>query len=190
MKVIKTHIEGVVVVEPKVVGDSRGYFAELFRKEEFDAQVRPIEFVQHNESLSHRGVVRGLHFQCGRDAQSKLVSVVRGKILDIAVDIRRGSPTFGRHVAVELSADNQRRLFIPRGFAHGFAVLSDTAQVQYMCDNYYAPESDRGILWCDAKLGIDWQIPAEEVILSDKDSRQPLLDEAQELFDYNDDLYV
>lgn len=188
MEIVKTHIEGVVVVEPTVIGDSRGYFAELFRQEEFDRKVCPIKFVQQNESLSRSGVVRGLHFQRGEHAQAKLVSVVKGAILDIAVDIRRGSPTFMRHVAVELTAENHRRLFIPRGFAHGFAVLSDMALVQYACDNYYAPDAEAGILWCDPQLGIDWRIPREEVILSDKDRHHPMLDDAESLFDYSDNL--
>ena len=143
MKVIQTKIEGVVIIEPDVFGDDRGYFFESYNQARFDAAVRPVRFVQDNESKSKFGVLRGLHFQCGRAAQSKLVRVVKGKVLDVAVDIRRGSPTFGRHVAVELTAENKRQFFVPRGFAHGFSVLSDEAVFQYKCDNLYAPESDR-----------------------------------------------
>ncbi len=189
MKIIKSHIEGVVIIEPQVIGDSRGYFVELFRQEEFNQKVRRILFTQHNESYSHRGVVRGLHFQQGRHSQSKLVRVVHGTILDVAVDIRRGSPSFGKHVAVELSSENHRQIFIPRGFAHGFAVLSNDAVVQYLCDNDYAPQAEGGIAWNDPAIGIDWQIANEDVILSDKDRLHPTLDKAENLFDYSISLY-
>ena len=178
MKVLTTAIEGVVILEPEVFGDARGYFFESYSQRRFDAQVRPVRFVQDNESHSRYGVLRGLHFQKGRYSQSKLVRVVRGRVLDVAVDIRRGSPTFGRHVAVELTEDNKRQFFIPRGFAHGFAVLSDEATFQYKCDNPYAPESEGAIAWNDPSLGIDWRLAPEDVVLSPKDSRHPLLSEA------------
>lgn len=190
MNVIHTPLEGVVIIEPSIFGDSRGYFFESFSQRDFDKQVRPVKFVQDNESFSSYGVVRGLHFQRGRDAQSKLVRVIVGKVLDVAVDIRRGSPTFGQHVAVELSAQNHRQLFIPRGFAHGFAVLSPTALFQYKCDNFYAPQSEGAIKFDDPALGIDWRIPANEAILSEKDTRHKTLAEAEGLFDYATDLYA
>lgn len=191
MEVIKTDIEGVLIIEPKVFGDERGYFFESFNAAEFEARtgVRTT-FVQDNESKSRYGVIRGLHFQKGRYAQSKLVRVVRGSVLDVAVDIRRGSPTFGRHVAVVLSEENKRQLFIPRGFAHGFAVLSEEAVFQYKCDNPYAPLHEGAVAWNDPKIGIDWRISPEEAILSEKDGRNPKLDEAAELFDYNTDYYA
>ena len=160
MKAIKTEIPGVVLLEPEVFGDARGYFMERFSQRRFDELVGPVRFVQDNESKSRYGVVRGLHFQKGEYAQAKLVSVVRGRVLDVAVDIRRGSPTFGRHVAALLDGENKRQLFIPRGFAHGFAVLSDEAVFQYKCDNYYAPGSEGGIAWDDPALAIDWRLPA------------------------------
>ena len=159
MKAIKTEIPGVVLLEPEVFGDARGYFMERFSQRRFDELVGPVRFVQDNESKSRYGVVRGLHFQKGEYAQAKLVSVVRGRVLDVAVDIRRGSPTFGRHVAALLDGENKRQLFIPRGFAHGFAVLSDEAVFQYKCDNYYAPGSEGGIAWDDPALAIDWRLP-------------------------------
>ena len=190
MNVIHTPLEGVVIIEPNIFGDSRGYFFESFSQRDFDRQVRPIKFVQDNESFSSYGVVRGLHFQRGRDAQSKLVRVIVGKVLDVAVDIRRGSPTFGQHVAVELSAQNHRQLFIPRGFAHGFAVLSPNALFQYKCDNFYAPQSEGAVKFDDPALGIDWRIPANEAILSEKDTRHKPLAEAEGLFDYATDLYA
>lgn len=189
MKVIETDIEGVVILEPQVFGDSRGYFFEAWSKETFDRLVRPVDFVQDNQSSSSYGVVRGLHFQKGRHAQSKLVSVVEGRVLDIAVDIRRGSPTFGRHLAVELTGENKRRLFVPRGFAHGFAVLSEKAIFQYKCDNYYAPQQEGAIAWDDPALGIDWKIAPQDVILSEKDKHHPLLSEATCLFDFSENLY-
>lgn len=191
MEVIKTDIEGVLIIEPKVFGDARGYFFESFNAAEFEARTGiRTTFVQDNESKSRYGVIRGLHFQKGRYAQSKLVRVVRGRVLDVAVDIRRGSPTFGRHVAVELSEENKRQLFIPRGFAHGFAVLSVEAVFQYKCDNPYAPQQEGAVAWNDPKIGIDWRIAAADAILSEKDSRNPKLDEAAELFDYNIDYYA
>ena len=189
MEVIKTEINGPVIIRPRIFGDARGYFFESYSKKEFDRLVRPVDFVQDNESSSTYGVVRGLHFQKGTHSQSKLVRVVRGRVLDVAVDIRRGSPTFGRHVAVELSEDNHLMLFVPRGFAHGFSVLSDTAVFQYKCDNYYCPESEGAIAWNDPTLGIDWLIPESDVVLSEKDRRHPLLDQAPELFSFDEKLY-
>ena len=189
MEVIRTDIPDVVIIEPRVFGDSRGYFFESWSQREFDALVRPVRFVQDNESSSSYGVVRGLHFQKGAFSQSKLVRVVEGTVLDVAVDIRRGSPTFGRHVAVELDADSHRQLFIPRGFAHGFSVLSQHAVFQYKCDNYYAPQTESAIAWNDPALGIDWRVSAEDAILSEKDRRHPLLADCPDLFDYGSDLY-
>lgn len=189
MNVIPTAIEGVVIIEPRVFHDERGYFFESWSQRDFDAAVRPVRFVQDNESMSTRGVIRGLHFQWPPYAQSKLVGCVLGRVLDVAVDIRRGSPTYGRHVAVELSADTHRRLFIPRGFAHGFAVLSDTAVFAYKCDNYYHPEAEGGISIADASLGIDWRVDAAAAILSVKDTRHPSFAEFDSPFDYNIDLY-
>ena len=190
MKVIKTSIEDVVIIEPTLFGDSRGYFFESYSQKEFNKQVRPIKFVQDNESKSKYGVVRGLHFQKGKDAQSKLVRVVNGRVLDVAVDIRKGSPTFGKYVAVELTEDNHRQLFIPRGFAHGFAVLSETAIFQYKCDNFYAPQSEGAIAWNDPEIGIDWQLPIEDILLSAKDSNHPMLNDATDLFNYTTDYYA
>ena len=190
MKVIKTAIEDVVIIEPDVIGDSRGYFFESYSQKKFDEQVRPVRFVQDNESKSKYGVLRGLHFQKGKDAQSKLVRVVTGRVLDVAVDIRKGSPTFGKYVAVELTEDNHRQLFVPRGFAHGFSVLSEEVIFQYKCDNLYAPESEGAIAWNDPDIGIDWQLPAEDVLLSAKDSAHPMLKDAEDLFDYNVDYYA
>ena len=191
MKLIKTNIEGVIIIEPTLYTDSRGYFFESFNQQRFDELVgRHIRFVQDNESRSTRGVVRGLHFQRAPHAQSKLLRVVRGTILDVAVDIRRGSPTYGRHVAVELSESNHRQLFIPRGFAHGFSVLSDEAIVQYKCDNLYAPQSEGSILWSDATLAIDWLIKPSTAIISDKDAKASTLSEADGAFDYNIDYYA
>ena len=189
MEVIKTGIEGVVIVEPRVFEDPRGYFFESYSQKEFDSKVRPAVFVQDNESCSSYGVMRGLHFQAPPFSQSKLVRCVRGRVLDVAVDIRRGSPTYGRHVAVELSAENHRQLFIPRGFAHGFSVLSETAVFQYKCDNPYAPSSEGGISILDNSLGIDWQIPAGKAVLSEKDGHHPLFAEFDSPFDYSADLY-
>ena len=193
MNVIETSIPGVVIVEPRVFGDSRGYFFESWSQREFDEKVRPVRFVQDNESRSSYGVVRGLHFQKGKDSQSKLVRVVSGRVLDVAVDIRVGSPTFGRSVAVELTGENHRQFFVPRGFAHGFSVLSEEAVFQYKCDAFYAPSSEAGIAWDDPALGIDWGIPAGDIILSAKDKNNPSLSELTGrdgiLFNYSDDLY-
>jgi len=189
MEVIKTAIEGVVIIEPRVFADDRGYFYESWNQKEFNEKVRPVNFVQDNQSKSTYGVLRGLHFQKGDHAQSKLVRAVRGTVLDVAVDIRKGSPTFGQYVAVELSEDNHRQFFIPRGFAHGFSVLSETAIFQYKCDNLYCRESEGAVAWDDPDLGIDWRIPAEKVILSPKDAHHPRLKDSEYLFDYQVDLY-
>lgn len=175
MNIISTDIPDVLIIEPKVFGDARGYFLEAWSQRDFDEAVFPVHFVQDNESKSCYGVVRGLHYQKGVHAQSKLVSVVSGAVLDVAVDIRRGSPTFGKYVAVELSADNHRQLFIPKGFAHGFSVLSETAVFRYKCDEYYAPEAEAGIAFNDPAIGIDWRIPQEAMILSAKDLSWPSL---------------
>ena len=174
MEVIKTDIEGVVILEPRVFRDARGYFFESFSAREFCEKVASVTFVQDNESYSSYGVIRGLHFQKPPFTQAKLVRVIKGAVLDVAVDIRKGSPTYGQHVAVDLTAENHRQLFIPHGFAHGFSVLSDEVLFQYKCDNYYAPQSEGGILWNDPSLGIDWRIPAEKAILSEKDFNHPL----------------
>lgn len=190
MKVIKTALKGVVIIEPDLFGDDRGYFFENYSKPKFDAEVREVNFVQDNESKSRYGVLRGLHFQKGRYAQSKLVRVVKGRVLDVAVDIRKDSPTFGKYVGVELSQDNHRQLFVPRGFAHGFSVLSEEAIFQYKCDNIYAPHAEGAIAWNDPDIGIDWQLPAEDVLLSPKDATHPMLKDAEELFDYNTDYYA
>ena len=189
MEVIKTAIEGVVIIEPKVFKDQRGYFFESFSQREFEAKVRKINFVQDNESMSSYGVMRGLHFQRPPYTQSKLVRCVKGKVLDVAVDIRKGSPTYGQHVAVELSEDNHRQFFVPRGFAHGFAVLSDTAVFQYKCDNFYAPQADGGISIKDESLGIDWKIPTDMAILSEKDTLHSWLKDFDSPFSYDEDLY-
>ena len=184
MEIIKTNIEDVLILKPKVFGDKRGYFMESFSEREFCSQVREIRFVQDNESCSVRNVVRGLHFQKPPFSQSKLVRVVKGKVLDVSVDIRKGSPTFGQHVAVELSDENQLQLFIPRGFAHGFAVLSDEVIFQYKCDEFYHPEADGGISITDESLGINWQIPKEKAILSEKDTKHPNLKDFESPFEY------
>ena len=189
MEVIRTDIEGVVIIKPRIFTDARGYFFESFNKREFDEKVRPVDFVQDNESRSSRGVMRGLHFQRPPFTQSKLVRCVKGSVLDVAVDIRKGSPTYGRHVAVELTEDNHLQFFVPRGFAHGFAVLSDVAVFQYKCDNYYAPQADGGISIRDTSLEIDWKIDPASAILSDKDLKHPVLKDFDSPFDYNLDLY-
>ena len=190
MNVIKTAIEGVVILEPRIFGDERGYFFESFSQKEFEEKVCKTTFVQDNESKSSYGVLRGLHFQKGEYAQAKLVRVVQGKVLDVAVDIRKGSPTFGKHLAVELSEDNKLQFFVPRGFAHGFVVLSEEVIFQYKCDNYYTPQSEGGIMWNDPALNIDWQIPLEDVILSGKDKINPVLSASDYLFDFTEDLYA
>ena len=182
MDFIHTEIEGVVVVRPRVFGDSRGYFFESFSQREFEAAVGPVDFVQDNESMSVRGVVRGLHFQRPPFTQAKLVRCVRGAVLDVAVDLRAGSPTFGRHVAVELTESNHLALFVPRGFAHGFSVLSDEAVFQYKCDNYYAPQSEGGILAFDPVLGIDWRVGRNDAVMSPKDVVLPPLSEIESPF--------
>ena len=184
MEVIKTDIEGPLIIEPKVFGDARGYFFESFSQREFDAKVGELRFVQDNESCSRRGVMRGLHFQMPPFTQAKLVRCVRGAVLDVAVDIRRGSPTYGRQVAVELTEDNHRQFFVPKGFAHGFSVLSEVAVFQYKCDEFYHPEADAGISILDESLGIDWLIPLEEAVLSEKDTRHPLLSGFESPFVY------
>lgn len=189
MEIIKTEIDGVVIIEPRIFCDERGYFFESFSQLEFDEKVMPINFVQDNESMSSYGVMRGLHFQKMPYTQSKLVRCVKGAVLDVAVDIRKGSPTYGQHVAVELSEDNHRQFFIPRGFAHGFSVLTEIAVFLYKCDNFYAPQSDGGIQLIDGSLGIDWRIPTNKVILSEKDLKHPLLAEYDSPFDYNTNLY-
>ena len=195
MEVIKTAIEDVVIIAPKVFEDARGYFFESYSQFEFDEKVavpqfgKPIRFVQDNESKSSYGVIRGLHFQRPPFAQSKLVRCVKGVVLDVAVDIRKGSPTYGHHVAVELSEDNHRQLFIPRGFAHGFAVLSKTAVVQYKCDNFYAPQADGGVSIKDSSLGIDWMIPMEKALLSEKDSKHSMLKHFDSPFTIGMNLY-
>jgi len=177
MNVIKTSIQGVFVIEPRIFEDSRGYFFESFSQREFDEKVGSITFVQDNESKSSYGVMRGLHFQRPPYSQSKLVRCVKGAVLDVAVDIRKGSPTYGQHVAVELTEENHLAIFIPKGFAHGFAVLSETAVFQYKCDEFYHPEADDGISILDSSLGIDWIVPTEKAILSDKDRRHLLLND-------------
>lgn len=189
MEVIKTNIEGVVIIEPRIFRDERGYFFESFSQREFQEKVCNTVFVQDNESKSSYGVLRGLHFQKPPYAQSKLVRVIKGAVLDVAVDIRKGSPTFGQHVAVELTEDNHRQFFIPRGFAHGFSVLTDEVIFQYKCDNFYAPQSEGALAWDDPDLGIDWRLPAEKVILSEKDRHHSRLKEADWLFDFNEKLY-
>lgn len=189
MKVIKTSLDGVVIIEPHVFLDSRGYFFESFSLREFEEKVQKINFVQDNESMSSYGVMRGLHFQKPPFTQSKLVRCVKGAVLDVAVDIRRGSPTYGEHVAVELTEKNYRQLFIPRGFAHGFAVLSDVAIFQYKCDNFYAPQADGGISIKDDSLGIDWIIPIQNAVLSEKDTKHPLLKDFTSPFSIDQDLY-
>ena len=189
MQVIKTDIEGVLIIEPRLFRDARGYFFESFSQREFDEKVRHIDFCQDNESMSSYGVMRGLHFQRPPYSQSKLVRCVRGRVLDVAFDIRKGSPTYGKHVAVELTEDNHRQFFIPRGFAHGFSVLSETAVFQYKCDNFYHPEADGGISILDDSLGIDWRIPTEHANLSDKDTKHPLLKDFDSPFDINVPLY-
>lgn len=186
MEVFKTQIEGPLIIEPRIFNDSRGYFFESWTQRGYDGVIGKINFVQDNESKSTRGVIRGLHFQRPPFAQSKLVRCVVGTVLDVIVDIRKGSPTYGQHLAVELSAENHRQLFVPRGFAHGFAVLSEVAIFQYKCDNYYAPDSDAGISLLDDSLGIDWRIPLREAILSDKDQNHPTLSNFDSPFEYRE----
>ena len=190
IEVIKTDIEGVLIIEPKVFGDARGYFLESFNAKEFAEKTGlNINFVQDNESMSSYGVMRGLHFQNPPYTQSKLVRCVKGAVLDVAVDIRKGSPTYGKHVAVELTEDNHRQFFVPRGFAHGFAVLSETAVFQYKCDEFYHPEADGGISIIDDSLGINWCIPTDKALLSEKDTKHALLNDFDSPFDFNVNLY-
>ena len=195
MNVIKTKIEGLYIIEPRVFKDARGYFFESFSQRDFDEQVaipligKPLVFVQDNESMSSYGVMRGLHFQAPPLTQSKIVRCVRGAVLDVAVDIRKGSPTYGQHVAVELTEENHRQFFISRGFAHGFAVLSETAVFQYKCDEFYHPEVDGGISILDDSLGIDWRIPTEKAILSEKDTKHALLKDFDSPFSIEENLY-
>ena len=184
MKIIDTEIEEVKILAPDVFGDYRGYFFESFSQREFEEKVCKTQFVQDNESKSRYGVLRGLHFQKAPYAQSKLVRVVQGSVLDVAVDIRKGSPTFGKYVAAVLSDENKRQMFIPRGFAHGFVVMSPEVVFQYKCDQYYVPESEGGIAWDDPALAIDWQLPVEDIILSEKDKNRCGLDNTDYLFDY------
>ncbi|MBQ5751323.1 MAG: dTDP-4-dehydrorhamnose 3,5-epimerase [Bacteroidaceae bacterium] len=189
MEVIKTEIEGVVIIEPRIFKDERGYFYESFSQREFEEKVCRTTFVQDNQSKSSYGVLRGLHFQKPPYSQSKLVRCIKGAVLDVAVDIRKGSPTFGKYVAVELTEENHRQFFVPRGFAHGFAVLSDEAVFQYKCDNFYNKESEGAVAWNDPQLGIDWRVPADRIILSEKDKLSKSVAEAEYLFDYNEKLY-
>jgi len=182
MEVKKTAIEGVYIIEPRVFEDARGYFFESFSQREFDEKIGPVTFVQDNESKSSYGVMRGLHFQRPPFTQSKLVRCVKGAVLDVAVDIRKGSPTYGQHVAVELTEENHLQFFIPKGFAHGFSVLSETAVFQYKCDEFYHPEADGGIRILDDSLGIDWRIPTDHAILSEKDTKHPLLKDFESPF--------
>ncbi len=189
MEVIKTEIDGVVIIEPRIFKDDRGYFYESFSQREFEEKVCRTTFVQDNQSKSSYGVLRGLHFQKPPYCQSKLVRCIKGAVLDVAVDIRKGSPTFGKYVAVELSEDNHRQFFVPRGFAHGFAVLTDEAVFQYKCDNFYNKESEGAVAWNDPELAIDWRIPVDKVLLSEKDRLSKNINEADYLFDYNEKLY-
>ena len=189
MEVIKTDIEGVVIIEPRIFRDERGYFYESFSQREFEEKVCRTTFVQDNQSKSSYGVLRGLHFQKPPYCQSKLVRCIKGAVLDVAVDIRKGSPTFGKYVAVELSEENHRQFFVPRGFAHGFAVLTPEAVFQYKCDNFYNKESEGSVAWNDPQLAIDWRIPADKVLLSEKDKQNKSIANADFLFDYNEKLY-
>ena len=194
MEVIKTDIDGVLIIEPRVFKDARGYFFESFSQREFDEKAAPflghtVNFVQDNESMSSYGVMRGLHFQRPPYTQSKLVRCVKGAVLDVAVDARKGSPTYGKHVAVELTEENHRQFFVPRGFLHGFAVLSETAVFQYKCDEFYHPEADCGVSILDDSLGIDWKIPTADALLSEKDTKHCLFKDLDSPFDINVSLY-
>ncbi len=182
MNIIKTEIEGLLIIEPRVFKDSRGYFFESFSERDFAECGIPVKFVQDNESRSCYGVVRGLHFQKPPYSQAKLVRVVRGRVLDVAVDLRSESPTYGKYYAIELSEENHLQLFIPKGFAHGFSVLSDEAVFQYKCDEYYAPQSEGSVLWNDPDIGVDWGVPSPDIILSEKDTRSPLLKDLEKIF--------
>ncbi len=190
MNFIRTEIPDVIIIEPKVHGDDRGYFVETFRADKLEEFLGyKINFCQDNESKSSRGVLRGLHYQLHPAAQTKLVRVIKGSVLDVAVDIRKGSPTFGKHVAVKLSSENKRQLLVPRGFAHGFVVLEDDTVFAYKVDNYYSPENDRGISFDDEALGVDWKIPHTELNLSTKDKTQPKLSQTNDIFEYGIDYY-
>ena len=190
MNFIRTNIPDVIIIEPTVHGDHRGYFVETFRADKLEAFLGyKLNFGQDNESKSSKGVLRGLHYQLPPHAQTKLVRVISGRVLDVAVDIRRNSPTFGQHVAVELTADNKRQLLVPRGFAHGFVVLEDDTIFAYKVDNYYSPECDRGIAFNDPALNIDWILKTEELKLSDKDTKQPKLNETNDLFEFGVNYY-
>ncbi|MCQ4914169.1 dTDP-4-dehydrorhamnose 3,5-epimerase [Bacteroides nordii] len=189
MNIIKTSIEGIVIIEPRLFKDERGYFFESFNQREFEEKVFKTTFVQDNESKSSYGVIRGLHYQKPPFAQSKLVRVIKGAVLDVAVDIRKGSPTFGQHVAVELTEENHRQFFIPRGFAHGFSVLSEEVIFQYKCDNFYSPQSEGALVWDDPDLGIDWRIPTDKILLSEKDMNHSRLKDTGWLFNYSENLY-
>lgn len=186
MEVIKTAIDGVVIIEPKIFGDDRGYFYESYSQRDFEGKIAKVSFVQDNQSFSHYGVLRGLHFQKPPYTQSKLVRVIQGKVVDVAVDIRRGSPTYGKYVAVELTEENHRQFFVPRGFAHGFVVLSETALFQYKCDEFYHPESEGAIIWDDPDINIDWRIPAEDIALSAKDARHKYLKDFKSPFSFGE----
>ena len=189
MNIIKTSIEGIVIIEPRLFKDERGYFFESFNQREFEEKVFKTTFVQDNESKSSYGVIRGLHYQKPPFAQSKLVRVIKGAVLDVAVDIRKGSPTFGQHVAVELTEENHRQFFIPRGFAHGFSVLSEEVIFQYKCDNFYSPQSEGALVWDDPDLGLDWRIPTDKILLSEKDMNHSRLKDTGWLFNYSENLY-
>ena len=189
MNVIATNIDGVVILEPKVFGDDRGYFFEVWNRQKLADAGIPCDFVQDNESKSRFGVLRGLHFQAAPYTQAKLVRVIQGAVLDVALDVRKGSPTFGKHIAVELSAENKRQLFVPRGFAHGFVVLSDEVIFAYKCDNAYMPSHERGIAFDDPALGIDWRVKVDNFILSEKDTKNPCLADV-EVFDYTTKEYL
>lgn len=189
MNVVRTDIPDVVIIEPKVFADDRGYLFESWSQRVFDEQVRHVHFVQDNESKSKYGVIRAFHYQTGDNAQGKLVRVVQGKVLDVAVDVRKGSPTFGKHVSVELSGENKRQLFIPRGFAHGFAALSDEVIFQFKCDNYYAPQSEVAIAWDDPDIGVNWQLPTSDILIAPKDMHNLRFADLTELFDYSIDYY-
>ena len=189
MEIIKTPISDLLIIKPRVFADARGFFYETYNEKTYCEAGIDLHFCQDNQSKSSYGVIRGLHFQKSPFGQSKLVRVVKGAVLDVAVDIRKGSPTFGQHVSVELTEDNHRQFFIPRGFAHGFSVLSDEVIFQYKCDNFYAPQCEGALAWDDPDLGIDWQIPADEVALSEKDMYHDTLKDAELVFDYNENYY-
>ncbi len=190
MKITKTAIPEILIIEPQLFGDNRGYFIESYNQSKFPSEYEHITFIQDNESKSKEGVLRGLHYQLAPFCQSKLVRVIQGSVIDVAVDVRKGSPTFGKHVSVKLTGENKKQLLVPRGFAHGFVVTSPDTIFSYKCDNYYSLEHDRGILFNDPALNIDWQLDDSQLTLSEKDKRQPLLKNVKDLFDYNEDLYV